>query len=158
MAVASDTQGRVFVLPYFRKRVDPYDGAQEIVRHYKMYKPSIVRIETTGFQQMLKSYLTRSPEVDVWMPIVEEKPIRKKLGEGSRIEDLQPLWRTGKFFVQPGMRSMLDEFIFYPKPDHDDLMDGVYYATTRLLRPGHKVELYSEEKKARQKSFDWATA
>lgn len=159
VTIATDGDGRVYVLPYFRKRVDPYDGAQEVVRQYKMYKPAIVRIETTGFQKMLKSYLTRSPEVDVWMPIIEEKPIQKKLGEGSRIEDLQPLWRTNKFFVQPSMRSMLDEFIFYPKPDHDDLMDATYYASTRLLKPGHKKELYdSDKKKVSQKSFDWAVS
>jgi predicted phage terminase large subunit-like protein len=145
LAVAMTREGQVYVLPYFRKRVDGYDGAQAIVQMYKQYRPRLVRIEATGFQTMLKSYLSKSREVDVHIPIREEKPERKKLGEGGRIEDTAYLFRAQNVYFQPSMIELMSEFTMYPKPDHDDGMDAFYYATMRMVRPSHGMRAYQGE-------------
>jgi phage terminase large subunit-like protein len=133
--IAYDNDGVRYVLPYFNKRVKPLDGAKEVVAMYDKYLPLKTRIESTGFQNMFREYvrtLRYIPGVEI-----KEVPRDKKIGEGSRIESLQPFYAEGKLLIQPGMRALEEQLWMYPHMKHDDLLDALFYACKRNFKPAH---------------------
>lgn len=132
--VATDRHDNRYVLPYFRKRVQPMDLAEEVIHMYEHYKPKRTTIETTGYQEMLRDYLRRKMNI----PGLEhpEKPITEK---NLRLESMQPFFRSGKVFLQPTMKEMEGELFMFPKGRSRDLMDGLYYAFRGVYPASHEV-------------------
>ena len=54
MPIAVDKDNNRYILPYYRKRATPMKLAESIIQYFKMYKPSKVRIESVGYQEMLR--------------------------------------------------------------------------------------------------------
>ena len=132
--VATDSHDNRYVLPYFRKRVQPMDLAEEVIRMYETYKPSRTTIETTGYQEMLRDYLRRRMSI----PGLEhpEKPTTEK---NLRLESMQPFFRSGKVFIQPQMKELEGELFMFPKGKSRDLMDALYYAFRGVYPAHHEV-------------------
>jgi len=141
MPIAYDSMDRIFVLPYYRKRTDPYDFANEIIKAYKRIRPEKIRIETTGYQQALYSFLqAKKKENNLRISIKGLKPRERKLGDGGRLESLIPLFREHRVYIQENMSELVGELLMYPRPKHDDLLDGLWYAQYRLIKPAHSYE------------------
>jgi len=132
--VAMDANDRRFVLPYFRKRVPPMQLADGIVKWYTKYKPSRTKIETTGYQEMLRDYLRNLEGVHI--PGLERK-IQPRSSKSARLETMQPFFSRGKVFLHEGQEEMRSELLMYPRGKHDDLLDGLYYAMMGLYSPDH---------------------
>ena len=57
MPIAVDNKNNRYVLEYYRKRATPMNLAESIIEYFKLYKPVKVRIESVGYQEMLREYL-----------------------------------------------------------------------------------------------------
>ena len=138
--VAIDAQGNRFVLPYYRKRATPMTLAEAILEYFKIYKPEKVRIESVGYQEMLREYVkVRCEESNMFIPGLEIKE-NPRNSKSMRLETMEPYFAQGKFHMQKNMMELKDELLLYPRGKHDDLLDGLYYATKKIYQPFHKKE------------------
>ena len=138
--VAIDAQGNRFVLPYYRKRATPMSLAEAILEYFKIYKPEKVRIESVGYQEMLREYVKiRCEESNMFIPGLEIKE-NPRNSKSMRLETMEPYFAQGKFHMQKNMMELKDELLLYPRGKHDDLLDGLYYATKKIYQPFHKKE------------------
>lgn len=144
MNVAVDPMANRFVLPYFCKRTDPLTLATKIFDNYLTYKPVTTRIESTGYQEMLRLHVREeSLKRGFVIPGLEipEKPNLKKKGEGGRLDSLQPFFRRHQVFLIEGqMQELRDELLIYPRGRHDDTLDGLYLAMKGNHPPSHDTE------------------
>jgi predicted phage terminase large subunit-like protein len=123
-----------YVLPYFRARVTPMKLAEHIMQYYDLYPARRTRIESTGYQEMLREYL-RSQKHIPGLEIKEAPRTQKSV----RLESMQPYFASGKMHIQPQMRELIDELLMYPRGKHDDLLDGLFYAMKGVFIPYHEL-------------------
>jgi len=158
--VAVDEKNNRFVLPYYRKRATPMNLAESILNYFKIYKPSKTRIESVGYQEMLREYIRkRSEEENLFIPGLEIKE-NPRTSKSSRLETMEPYFAQGKVYIKEDMEDLKNELLLYPRGKHDDLLDGLFYATKGIYGPNHKAEDNENEKK-RSIIFgpdDWMTA
>lgn len=133
--IAVDKDLNRYILPFLRKRVTPMALAEQVLAYYHRYLPQRTRIETVGYQEMLREYL-RTRE---YIPGLEIKNT-PRTAKSNRLETLQPFFAKGQFFLMPNMRDMKDELVMYPRGKHDDLLDGLYYANKNVYPPTHAIE------------------
>jgi hypothetical protein len=136
--VAIDNEGNRFVLPYYRKRATPMSLAEGIIEYFKIYKPEKVRIESVGYQEMLREYVrARCDEKNIFISGLEIKEIPRS-SKSVRLETMEPYFAQDKFYMKKDMPELKDELLLYPRGKHDDLLDGLYYATKKMYQPFHK--------------------
>lgn len=141
-AIAYDEEKNVYVLPFFRKRVNPLELTDKIIETIKTLKPMRGHIESVGFQEMLRqSVRERLKEQNLFLPGLETK-FNPRTEKSARLETLQPLFASHKVFMLENMNEFREELTMYPRGKHDDTIDGFYYATRKLITPNH---LYQEE-------------
>lgn len=146
MPVAYDGEN-IYVLPYFRKRVTPTAHAEQIIETIKLLKPVRAQVETVGYQEMMRQYLRqRLDEENIWVGGLETK-FNPRTEKSVRLEGLHPLFYNKKVFIKKSMTELFDELMTYPRGRHDDTLDGLYYATRKLISPDHVVEGEGDDSK-----------
>ena len=63
--------------------------------------------------------------------------------------------------MRKDMQELKDELLLYPRGKHDDLLDGLYYATKKMYTPFHKKIDKSESKmqfRDKDQKQSWLTA
>lgn len=139
MPVAYDGDN-LYVLPYFRKRVTPTAHAEQIIETIKLLKPVRAQVETVGYQEMMRQYLRqRLDEEKIWVGGLETK-YTPRTEKSARLEALHPLFYNKRVFLKKNMNELFDELLSFPRGRHDDTLDGLYYATRKLIAPDHIVE------------------
>lgn len=161
VSVAIDKHNNKYVLPYFRKRSTPMNLADSIIKQFKKYKPTKTRIESVGYQEMLREYLRQqSEEQGLFISGLEIKE-NPRTSKSSRLETLEPHFAQGKMYITPNMPDLKNELLLYPRSKHDDLLDGLFYAmkgnyvpyhSTNDLKPQHSAVDYL------QNDHDWLLA
>ena len=131
VGVAINAQKRRYVLPYFHKRVRPMVLANQIVEYFERNKPLKTRIESNGYQEMLRDYLKLHHP---YIPGLEIREIARTK-KSRRIESLQPFFARGEMYLHNGMSELQQELIAYPRTEHDDLLDALYYAMKHNYMP-----------------------
>jgi hypothetical protein len=112
--------------------------AESIIERFKVYKPEKVRIESVGYQEMLREYVkVRCEEQGIFIPGLEIKEIPRN-SKSMRLETMEPYFAQGKFYMKKDMQELKDELLLYPRGKHDDLLDGLYYATKKIWNAHHK--------------------
>jgi len=161
VSVAIDNEGNRFVLPYYRKRATPMSLAEAIIEYFKLYKPEKVRIESVGYQEMLREYVrARCDEKGIFISGLEIKESPRN-SKSSRLETMEPYFAQDKFYMRKDMQELKDELLLYPRGKHDDLLDGLYYATKKMYQPFHKKVNKDEanmEFRDRGQKSTWLTA
>ena len=135
-----DDEDNRYVLPYYRKHATPLELAEAIVNNYRKYKPEKTRIESVGYQEMLREYvIKRSQEEGLFIPglNIKENPRNSK---SNRLESLQPMFAKRKIFMKKDDQNLIDELLLFPRGKHDDILDGMYYANKGSFTPYHEVE------------------
>ena len=159
--VAIDNEGNRFVLSYYRKRATPMSLAEGIIEYFKIYKPEKVRIESVGYQEMLREYVrARCDEKGIFISGLEIKESPRN-SKSSRLETMEPYFAQDKFYMRKDMQELKDELLLYPRGKHDDLLDGLYYATKKMYQPFHKKENKDEanmEFRDKGQKKSWLTA
>lgn len=163
MPIAYDEDGNIYVLPYFRKRVTPTAHAEQIIDIIKHLKPTRGYVETVNYQEMLRVYLRqRLDEEDMYLPGLEKKN-NPRTEKSVRLEALHPYFYNKKVYLSRDMQTLIDELLFYPRGKHDDLLDGLYYATRGLVKPDHTVDEVEDDlryflRDPRHKTKSWLIA
>jgi phage terminase large subunit-like protein len=159
VTIAIDKENNRFILPYYRKHATPMNVAEGILNQFKIYKPDKTRVESVGYQEMLREYLRKRCEEDnIFVPGLEIKE-SPRTSKSYRLETMQPYFAQKKFFMQKNMLELKDELLMYPRGKHDDLLDGLFYATKGVYGPTHTLEDKGKPKKRSLfQSFDWMTA
>ena len=160
--VAVDKDGNRFVLPYFRKRVSPMALADNIMIYAKMYKPTKTRIESVGYQEMLREYVRqRCEEEGIFISGMEIKE-NPRNSKSSRLETMEPYFAQKKVYITDDMSDMRDELLLYPRSKHDDLLDGLFYAMKNCYIPHHTNKSTDKIEKTQRRSFlnknSWLTS
>ena len=159
MPIAVDKESNRYVLPYYRKRATPMKLAESIIQYFKMYKPSKVRIESVGYQEMLREYLrTRCEEENIFISGLEIKEA-PRTSKSSRLETMEPYFAQGKMHMKKDMLELKDELLLYPRGKHDDLLDGMYYAMKGMYKPSHEEKAQAKKSESfKRNSISWKIA
>ncbi len=161
VTVAIDKDGNRFVLPYYRNRATPMNVAEAIMTQVKVYRPDKTRIESVGYQEMLREYIRkRCEEEGIFIPGLEIKETPRN-SKSSRLETMEPYFAQKKFYMTKEQMELRDELLMYPRGKHDDLLDGLFYATKGIYTPHHKA-IDKENERVRPRILDggsdWKTA
>ena len=145
--IAVDEEGNRFCLPYYRKRATPLDLADAIINNFKTYRSTKTRIESVGYQEMLRQYIKeKAEEMGMFIPGLEIKE-NPRTSKSYRLESLQPLFASSKVYIQPTMQNFIDELLLYPRGKHDDLLDGFFYANKNCYKPLHESSFTAKKDK-----------
>lgn len=157
--IGIDPEGNRYVLPYYRNRATPLNLAEAIVDNFKKFKSEKTRIESVGYQEMLREYvIKRSEEEKIFIPglNIKENP---RTSKSRRLESLQPIFSRGKVHITVEMQELKNELSLFPRGKHDDLLDGFFYANKGAYEPYHEVsETTNPARKILNKAKDWMTA
>jgi predicted phage terminase large subunit-like protein len=154
MNVAIDQLGNRFVLPFYRKRVKPMELADAILQNYLQVRSATTRIESTGYQEMLREYVQEeSSKRGLYITGLEIKEAPRQ-AKSRRIETMAPFFANHQVLIpEEGCETLRDELLLYPRSKNDDTLDALYYAFKRnyipehesLLDPSRKSENNEEE-------------
>ena len=147
MPVAVDENNNRYILQYYRQRATPMQLAESIIEYFKLFKPVKVRVESVGYQEMLREYLRqRCDEEKIFISglVIKENP---RTSKSSRLETMQPYFAQKKMYMLKSLVEMRDELLLYPRGKHDDLLDGLFYAMKKCYPPHHKT-IVKESKKS----------
>ena len=90
MPVAVDENNNRYILQYYRQRATPMQLAESIIEYFKLFKPVKVRVESVGYQEMLREYLKqRCDEEKIFISGLEIKE-NPRTSKSSRLETMQP--------------------------------------------------------------------
>ena len=122
-----------------------------IIDWQKKYKAQRVRVESVGYQEMIRDYLRE----ETYIPGMEikENPRNTK---SSRLESLEPMFASKKVFMLKSMQEFVDELLAYPRGKHDDLLDAWYYANKNVYIPYHESpQVLTNQKINSNLRLDW---
>lgn len=157
--LAVDDEENRYSLPYYRKHAKPLDLAESIVDNFRRYHSEKTRIESVGYQEMLREYvLKRSREENLFIPglNIKENPRNSK---SNRLESLQPIFAKRQMYIHQDQQDLMDELLLFPRGKHDDILDGLYYANKGSFAPYHTVDdVPLLTKKKRTMFSDWQLA
>ena len=138
MPIAVDENNNRYILQYYRQRATPMQLAESIIEYFKLFKPVKVRVESVGYQEMLREYLRqRCDEEKLFISGLEIKE-SPRTSKSSRLETMQPYFAQKKMYMLKTMEELKDELLLYPRGKHDDLLDGLFYAMKKCYTPNHK--------------------
>ena len=135
--IAYDEKERIFVLPYFRKRVPPYEHGLQIIEYYKRHRPKSTQIETQGYQVALRNQVRNdSLKQNLYINGLEMK-WNTNTNKIMRLRDLVQYFKRRKIYLKPHMAELETELFKFPYMKNDDIIDGLWYATRRMHKPAH---------------------
>jgi len=139
MCVGADAEGRMYVLEYERKRVNPSDLIDIIFAMAQRRGTNKVAIETVAYQQALAHFFEKE-RLRRGIPIrVEEVRPGPRESKDLRIRGLQPVAQAGRLFIKAHHRELYQELLDFPYGSHDDVADTLAYGPRLLRLPAGKA-------------------
>jgi hypothetical protein len=143
--IAVDADLNIYCLPYFRKRVTPFTLGSAVLSCYLANEPRLTRIESTGYQEMLREHLQREQErLHLYIAGLEIKETPRD-SKSSRLESMEPEFYQGKVYLLESMEEFKTELLMYPRGKNDDTLDGFYYARKKIYTPFHSADPLEED-------------
>ena len=98
--IAIDSESNKYIVDIVREKIDPAYQPESIINIYKKYKPKRIRIETTGYQEALRSNVRKMMlEQKLYIPGLE-KGIKPRNRKSERLMSLVPMLARGEFFFR----------------------------------------------------------
>lgn len=139
MPVAIDNDNNRYVLPYYRSRVSPSAAIEKIIAYNSKYKPVKTSIETSGQQEVFRDILRNLEGIYIPGLNLSHNPRGKK--EKRHLDVLEPFFFKRKVFMLKEQTELYSELLMSPNGEHDDTLDGLYYAFKGMYKPnGGAVE------------------
>ena len=156
--IAVDFEGNKYVVDIFRDRISPAEQPQKIIDMYKKYKPRRVKVETTGYQEALRTGTRQiMQEEGLYIPGLEAG-VKPRTRKSERLLSLVPMFARGQFYWRPQDLAGQQEFLSYPRGKNDDIMDSIWTALEGA-KPC-RIESFDGEmtnKDQLKKKLDWMT-
>ena len=156
--IAVDNEDNKYIIDMVRDRLSPSEQPQKIIDVYKKFKPRRIKIETTGYQEALRTGVRSIMKEDgLYIPGLE-KGVKPRTRKSERLLSLVPMFARGKFHFRPEDIKPQQEFLSYPRGKHDDVMDAIWTALDGA-KPCRLKEFNGEKtgKKQKKKFLDWLT-
>ena len=125
---------------------------------FKKYRPRRLKIETTGYQEALRTAVRELMLKDsLYIPGIE-KGVKPRTRKSERLMSLVPMFAKGQFYLRPEDMSAQQEFLSYPKGKHDDVMDAIWTALEGHKPCRHKtIDKDHKKDSIKNKVLDWLT-
>ena len=156
--IAVDSDNNKYIVDLFRDRISPAEQPGKIIELYKKFRPKRMNIETTGYQEALRTAVRELMlEDNLYIPGLE-RGVKPRTRKSERFLSLVPIFAKKSFYWRPEDLVGQQEFLSYPRGKHDDVMDAIWTALER-----HKpcrIGEFDEKKKIdtnKKKSIDWMT-
>ena len=156
--IAVDSDNNKYVVDLFRDRISPAEQPSKIIEIYKKFRPKRMNIETTGYQEALRTAVRElMMEDNLYIPGLE-RGVKPRTRKSERLLSLVPMFAKKSFYWRPEDLVGQQEFLSYPRGKHDDVMDSIWTALER-----HKpcrIGEFDETKEIdtiKKKSIDWMT-
>ena len=137
LSCAWDHFGNCYLLDLFMRKPEfaqPTRYLNEFFRQIVLWNPKRAGIEEAGFQAVLRFEAEKmSRERGIFVPWFELETLNRSKSE--RIERLEPLCRSKKFWYQPQHAQLLDQFLRYPRGTYQDGLDCLAYQIDMLWQP-----------------------
>jgi hypothetical protein len=148
MPISYSDNKDVYTHKYYARRVAPTAHAEQIIEAHKQFEFKYGSVETTAYQEMLRQYLrARLKQENITLPGLEFK-WQERTEKSRRLEALEPFCSSGHLYIKLGSNELEGELEAYPRNKKSpNLLDGLYFATRRLIKPEHKSENYNFIKK-----------
>lgn len=124
-----DRDNLVYVLDCFRGRLDFPSQAKAVEAQAQAWKPYRIAIEATGYQVALEQYLRAKGLAVV--------PVKQSRDKESRILGLSPFFENGTIRILPTQQELIEEYLRFPKGEHDDILDALEIAFRQVQTGGH---------------------
>ena len=156
--IAVDSDNNKYIVDLFRDRISPAEQPGKIIELYKKFRPKRMNIETTGYQEALRTAVRELMlEGNLYIPGLE-RGVKPRTRKSERLLSLVPMFAKKSFYWRPEDLVGQQEFLSYPRGKHDDVMDSIWTALER-----HKpcrIGEFDETKEIdaiKKKSIDWMT-
>jgi predicted phage terminase large subunit-like protein len=145
----------IFVLDRIKGHWQPYEAIDNIFSKFLQWRPSIVALETVGFQKTLQYALQEEMRKrNIFFPIRELKHGANASKE-LRIRALEPYFRNGMVHLGRGMAGLEDELLSFPKGRHDDELDALA-SQLEVLVPAGEMAAPAADPRSWQAHFERA--
>lgn len=155
-------EGKTYTIDLWAKKgATVEEQAQVIIQRARMYNVKYTAVETVAYQEALRQRVQQlMREEGIYLTGIESKnnPRKKKKGEDSRLEEMQPDFVLGRMVFKASHTKLRDQALDYPYGS-DDALDALYYSRVRSYPPTHGAEMLSEKKDKpkpgiRRRAFD----
>ena len=154
--IGVDSDNNKYVLEIFRKRISPAEQPQKLIDTFKKFHPRRMKIETTGYQEALRTAVRELMRTDgLYIPGLESG-VKPRTRKSERLMSLVPMFAKHQFHFRPEDLAGQQEFLSYPKGKHDDVMDAVWTALDRH-KPCRSKDYDGSDKKDTDRKIvlDW---
>ena len=156
--IAVDSDNNKYIIDLFRDRISPAEQPGKIIEVYKKFRPKRMNIETTGYQEALRTAVRELMlEGNLYIPGLE-RGVKPRTRKSERLLSLVPMFAKKAFYWRPEDLVGQQEFLSYPRGKHDDVMDAIWTALERH-RPC-RIKDFDENKVIDtkiKKVIDWMT-
>lgn len=122
--------GHVFLVDRFRGMPSPGELVERIIKMAKKWEVRAIGIESSGYQRIIKNWLTkRMSETGASFRVVELSH-RKRSKNERIIESFHPWIESGRLYVRRQLRDVIDQAIHWnpeQREQRDDLLDALAY-------------------------------
>lgn len=135
VTVAVDERWNYIILDAFRERCSKLEGVREMFRQYYTHKAVEIGAEKQDkllVEDVVEQYAFQTR---TFRPRIDWIAYPNRMSKEERIETvLQPLFESGKVYLQPGMKWLEQELLDFPRGAHDDGLDALVNAV-HVSRP-----------------------
>ena len=156
--IAYTKERKAYIIDITSMKSDPAYHPDRFVEYFLKYRQDNVAIETVSYQETMRSSVKRiCEEKNLWIPGIESG-LKERTSKSERIMSLVPFIAHGDMFFKRNMITTINQFLSFPKGKHDDEIDAIWNAMSRVKKPYHTSdEAKTINKKKKKKVLDWMT-
>lgn len=118
--------GKIYVLDYVNKRMNPSELIEEIFVQKQKWNPDVFAVETVAYQAALTHFLRDAMIRRGVMLRIEE--VKSTIQKEKRINGLIPYYQSAMVEHAPWMNDLEEQLLRFPVGTHDDLVDAMSHS------------------------------
>jgi predicted phage terminase large subunit-like protein len=140
IVLGTDSNGLMYVVEAYRKRLEPGEVIEKLFQLYNIYQPHTIGIEDVAISKLYRKYFELEAAKRKLYPNLQ--PIKLDMSRSGRsknyrIEALRPFFKQGKFLITKDQQDLVGELLSFPSGKHDDLIDALA-VQLEIVHPGKK--------------------
>jgi len=117
----------IYILNYERGHWDFPTQIKMVEAQNMIWRPEKISIESNAYQKALPQHLRHG-----LLPVVEVKQDKNKI---VRLTELAPYFENGTIRIGMNHEDLLQEYLQFPKGEHDDILDALQIAFVASFQP-----------------------
>lgn len=137
MTCGMDANGKIYILEYTNRKMNPTELITEIFRHKQNHNSEKVGIETVAYQKALIHFM--KSEMKRRHTFINVQELKSSSSKESRIRALIPYYQNDMIFHNRDCKELEDQLTRFPSGRHDDIADALSMQLQVLAKPGSIV-------------------